>query len=167
MHLLAAQFFSAFAFGLLASMIPVFNAETFIAATLATDLIDPFPLGIGLGLGQGIGKAVLFQLVRQGKKIAWLRKRNVPSKPSGPGKWRKRWLWLVAKAESLITHKKLGPVVIFCSGALSIPPNYPTTLIAGAAKANAVIFSSMMTLGYIARNLIEAFLLAGALSAWF
>lgn len=137
---------------------PVFNPEAFLVATLATDLIDPLSLGLGLGLGQGIGKAVLFQLVRQGKRLVVVRPQTPSANP--PGKWRGRWQKLVEKAESGLTDKRLGPVIIFSAGAISLPPNYVTTLIAGGLRVRFSIFSIAITAGFIARNLVEALLIA-------
>nr|WP_076388220.1 VTT domain-containing protein [Vaginimicrobium propionicum] len=152
------EFLSALAFGLAASLVPVFNPEAFIVATLATELIDPLSLGLGLGLGQGIGKAVLFQLVRQGKKLVVVKPPTPSETPRG--KWRRRWQKLVEKSESALTNKRLGPVIIFSAGAISLPPNYVTTLIAGGLKVKFSIFSIAMTVGFVARNLVEALLVA-------
>lgn len=166
MQLFWGEFASAFGFGLLASLVPVFNAETFIVATVATGLIGPVPLGIGLGLGQGLGKAILFQLTRQGKKLPWLKRRQPQEPEKDVGKWRLRWRWLVKKSVSLLEHRGWGPVVVFASGAISVPPNYATTLVAGTTRVNAWMFGTMMTLGYVSRNLVEALIFAGVLSAW-
>lgn len=145
-------------------MVPVFNPEAFIVATLATNLTDPLSLGLGLGLGQGIGKAVLFQLVRQGKRLVWVKKPN--SNPEPVGKWGSRWRKLVDKAESALLHKRLGPVIMFSAGAISVPPNYFTTLAAGTLKVNFTLFSSAITLGFVGRNLVEALLVAHVVSVF-
>ena len=63
------QLLLAFGYGLLGSLIPVINGEAFVVAAIATHLIGPVEAGICLGLGQGVGKMILFQVVRQAKRL--------------------------------------------------------------------------------------------------
>lgn len=204
---------SAFGYGVLASIVPVFNGEAFIVAAQATGVLDPISLGVGLGAGQGVGKAILFQLVRQGKRLPWKTKDTAtelaeiypPSETENPqpenpesenpepenpksdsaadeavergkvtasaakplGKWRQRWQKFLRHAIALVEHDRWGPTIIFTSATFSIPPNYLTTLFAGTTKINFWVFTSMMTLGYTVRAVVESLIFAGVLDFWF
>lgn len=163
------ELLSAFGFGVLMSVIPVFNPEAFMAAGQATGLLGPLTLGIGLGVGQGVGKAILFQLVRHGRRLPWLNRLRTRSAkpPPQPGTWRQRWRGFVQHAMKLVEHRWWGPVVSFSAGALSIPPNYVTTLLAATTKVNFYAFSIAITAGFTVRNTVEALILAGVLDRWF
>lgn len=146
------------------AIVPVFNGEVYIAAVLATGLMGPVSVGTCLGVGQGIGKLVVFQLVRRGRRLPrWRRhdRTGASSKPGRPpGVWRQRWQRVARAATRLVEHPRLGPLGVFLSGSLSLPPNYATTLIAGTTRMSSWVFGASMTAGFTLRYLLIA--LAGA-----
>jgi len=85
------QLLLAFGYGLLGSLIPVINGEAFVVAAIATHLIGPVEAGICLGLGQGVGKMILFQVVRQAKRLPVLHRKLLSRPEPQPGTWRYRW----------------------------------------------------------------------------
>lgn len=160
------QLLAALGFGIFGSIVPVVNGEAFIVAALATDLIGPVEVAVCLGLGQGIGKMVIFQIVRQGRRLPWASRRKQTSEPE-PGSWRDRWRRLVAWGVRLVEHPRLGPLGCFLSGATSIPPNYVTTILAATTRINMVVFGVFLTLGYTVRYVLIALALAGLISQVF
>ncbi len=160
------QLLLAFGYGCGGAIIPVANGEAFILAALATKLIDPVTLGLSLGIGQGVGKAVLFQLVRQGKRLPWAR-RNPDATPRPvpePGSWRARLAALVDWGRRLVEHPKWGPLGVFLSGSLSLPPNYVTTLVVATTRMRFASFALAMGLGFTLRYLVLALLAAGVIN---
>lgn len=155
------QLLLAFGYGVIGSVVPVVNGEALIIAALATNLIGPVAVGLGLGAGQGVGKAILFQAVRQGRRLPIIRRRNPPTNPPAPGRLRRIWSQLVAWGTRLVEHPRWGPLGLFLSGSLSLPPNYPTTILAATTRLNYAVFSIFMTLGFVARYVGLALLLAG------
>lgn len=159
------QLLLSFGYGVLGSLVPMVSGEAFIIAALATKLIGPVALGVFLGLGQGIGKMILFQMIRQGRRLPVFRSRK-PSAPPRTGKWRERWARLVAWSIGLVEHPKWGPVGCFLSGSLSLPPNYPTTVLAATTRINFAVFSISMSLGFIVRSLVVSLALAGVIDSF-
>ncbi len=156
----------ALGYGFFGAIIPVVNGEALIVAALATGFIGPVEVGLGLGLGQGIGKMVLFQLVRQGRRIPLFTPRAERTEPAA-GTWRARWKRIVDWGIRLVEHPQWGPLGIFLSGSLSIPPNYLTTLLVAGTRINFVVFGVFMTLGFTARYVVLALLAAGLLDRFF
>lgn len=159
------QLLLALGYGFGGAIVPVANGEAFMLAALATRLIDPVTLGLSLGLGQGVGKAVLFQLVRQGKKLPWARRSPGEDARPAPeaGSWRYRLRAVVDWGRRLVEHPKWGPLGVFLSGSLSLPPNYVTTLIVATTRMNFVAFALCMGLGFTLRYLVLALLAAGVI----
>ncbi|WIY83844.1 hypothetical protein [Propionimicrobium sp. PCR01-08-3] len=156
------QLLLAFGYGLGGSLIPVVNGEAFIVAAIATNLIGPVEAGICLGLGQGIGKMVLFQAVKHARKLPVLRRKPKQRPAPVPGTWRYRWSRVIAWGTSLVEHPRWGPLGLFLSSSVSVPPNYPTTILAATTKINFAIFAIFMTLGFVARYVVVG-LAAGGL----
>ncbi|GAA2184444.1 hypothetical protein GCM10009785_32390 [Brooklawnia cerclae] len=162
------QLLVALAYATLGSVIPVLNSEAFIVASLATGLIDPWSLGLGLGVGQGAGKMILFLAVRQGRRLPWLRSSAGIARPTPePGTLRARWRALVRRLDAVVEHPRWGPLGLFMSGSVSLPPNYATTLLAATTRIRFPVFAASMSLGLIARSLVISLALAGVFDHWF
>lgn len=139
-------------YGLLSSLVPVFNAEAYVVATMATHLLHPIEVGVGLGFGSGIGKMIFFQAVRHAKSLPFLENHKKAERPAPePGTWRYRWSLILRWGNTLVTNPRLAPIGFFLSGSISVPPSYPTTILIATTKANFVVFSIFMTLGLMAR----------------
>lgn len=156
------QLLLALGYGIFGSVVPVVNGEAFIVAALATKLIGPVEVGLVLGLGQGIGKMILFQLVRQGRRLPLLQRGGGRRDPE-PGSWRARWAKAVAWGTRLVEDPKWGPLGCFLSGSVSLPPNYATTVLAATTRVNFAVFSVFLTLGYLLRYVVIALAVSGLL----
>lgn len=156
----------AIGYGVFGSLLPVVNGEAFIVAALATAFIGPVEVGLGLGLGQGIGKMLLFQAVRQGRRLPLARRVGASTEPE-PGTWRHRWSRLVAWGVALVEHPRWGPLGCFLSGALSIPPNYLTTILAATTRVNFAMFSVFLSTGFVVRSVLIALVVSGVLDEIF
>ncbi|WP_341730084.1 hypothetical protein [Brooklawnia sp.] len=157
----------AVGFGLVGALVPVLNGEAFIAATLAARLIGPVEVGVCLGLGQGLGKMILFQAVRQAKRLPILHRTSAEHPPPEPGSWRYRWARLVEWGTALVESPRWGPLGLFLSGSLSVPPNYATTIMVATTKINFAVFSIFITVGFIVRYVVVAFALTGVFKQLF
>lgn len=155
------QLLLAFGYGLLGSLIPVINGEAFVVAAIATHLIGPVEAGICLGLGQGVGKMILFQVVRQAKRLPVLHRKLLSRPEPQPGTWRYRWARVMRWGIALVEHPRWWPLGVFLSGSVSVPPNYPTTILAATTKANFAVFSIFMTLGFITRYVVVGLAVTG------
>ena len=79
------QLLLAFGFGLAGSVLPLANAEAFIVASVATGVLGPVPVGVLLGAGQGVGKMLVFQGIRQGRRQLVRRRPRREPAPIRPG----------------------------------------------------------------------------------
>ena len=155
------QLLLAFGYGLLGSLIPVINGEAFVVAAIATHLIGPVEAGICLGLGQGVGKMILFQVVRQAKRLPVLHRKQLSRPEPQPGTRRNRRSRVMRWGIALVEHPRWGPLGVFLSGSVSVPPNYPTTILAATTKANFAVFAIFMTLGFITRYVVVGLAVTG------
>lgn len=160
------ELLSAFGFGIFIAIIPIMPGELYLTAGEATQLTGPIVTGLGMGLGQGVGKAILFQLVKQGRKMPWLNRPKAEKPAPEPGTWRYRFQLAADKAIELIEHPRWGGLVIFSSAAISFPPNYPTTLFAPFTKIRWATFSLWMTLGCVLRAVVTALIINGVFDLW-
>ena len=158
------QIVISFSYGLFGSVIPVMNAEAFIVAMQATGLLHPLPLGLSLGLGQGVGKAILFWLVRRGSTLPWVRRQVAVAKPARSNSSFTRGLKRINEYARTKRGVTLGA---FCAGAISVPPNYPLTIWAGATGLPMARFIIPLGAGFIIRAIVESFALMGVFSSWF
>ncbi|MGB3955344.1 MAG: hypothetical protein WBL05_08725 [Brooklawnia sp.] len=155
------QLLLAFGFGLAGSVLPLANAEAFIVASVATGVLGPVPVGVLLGAGQGVGKMLVFQGIRQGRRQLVRRRPRREPAPIRPGTWRARWARLVEWSIALVEHPRWGPVGLFLSGSLSVPPNYLTTVVAATTRLNFAVFAVFLTAGFMARYVVIALAAAG------
>lgn len=149
-------------YGLLSSLIPVFNSEAYVVATAATHLLTPLEVGVCLGLGQGFGKMALFQAVRHAKSLPRLERHKKVERPDPqPGTWRYRWSMVLKWANALVTSRRWGPLGFFLAGSVSLPPSYPTTILVAKTRVNFAVFSIFMTLGFITRYVVVGLAVTG------
>lgn len=160
------QLLLALGYGVLGSILPVFNAEAFIIAALATQQIGPIEMGVFLGLGYAVGKMIIFQAIRQGRRLP-LPRRGDPANLPPPGKWRKRWARLVSWGIRLVEHPRWGPLGYFTAASVSLPPSYATAILAPATRANFALFSVFTSLGFILRYVVICLALSGVLDIFF
>ena len=104
---------------------------------------------------------ILFQVVRQAKRLPVLHRKLLSRPEPQPGTWRYRWARVMRWGIALVEHPRWGPLGVFLSGSVSVPPNYPTTILAATTKANFAVFSIFMTLGFITRYVVVGLAVTG------
>lgn len=162
----------AFAVGIGAALVPIFvNAEVYVVATGAMVNSRPFLVLLILVhvFATTIGKAIVFQLARQGtRKIRMVEPR--PPRNALSARWQRgtrrfartrfvRWLrrvndWLL----TLLDRPYSGGLTAFISSLTGIPPLAIVTLLAGASKQPQWLFLTMVFTGRLIQFLAIAFL---------
>ena len=158
------EMISALGYGVLSSIIPVFHTEAFIIAGAASGVLGLLPMSIGLAIGHVIGKQVMFQAVRQGKKLPKFANRE--RKEYEPGTWRARWQKWGDQTARLVESRRWGYPLLLVSAATGILPVYPVVLFAGATKMSFWGFSAAMLVGFFVRCYVLALLTAGVINLW-
>lgn len=163
----------AFAYGLAGSIVPVFNCEAYVVAGVTAGLGSPVLIGCSLAAGQGVGKLALFMAVREGKRIPgpWRRRlehRDQSATEDGDqesaSRWRQRWSTLVRRGMALVEHPTLGAIGMVSSGMVSIPPNFPTTILLATTRVNPLRFVCWLALGFAVRFVVIGYASTGVLA---
>ncbi|MGJ6979344.1 VTT domain-containing protein [Aestuariimicrobium soli] len=156
---------SSIGYGILSSIVPIFHTEAFIVAAVGSKVLGPIELSIGLAIGHAIGKQMMFQAVRRGRNLPWMRKHT--EKEVDPDSWRAKWRRWSTKTAHLVENPRWGYPILFVSAATGIPPVYATVLFAGATKMSFWGFSAVMLVGFFIRCLALAFATLGAFQGIF
>lgn len=169
----------ALGYGIVGSVIPVFNSEAYIVAGVTAGLGSPVLMGCLLALGQGIGKFGLFMAIREGRRLPgpWRRRiaqgddhiDEAPDVPSTPStrRWQRvkaGWLQVLHTGVKIAEHPKWGPVGMVSAGMLSIPPNFPTTILLATTKVNPFKFVFRLSLGFAVRYIVIGYAATGVLA---
>ena len=157
--LLAAA--ASLGFGALSAVLPIANAEAYVAATRAAHLSAGLLVAITVACGQTIGKAALFLAVRHGKRLPVFRRH-----PNWPTSRWPRLAHLISKLLGLVGSRWGIPITLL--GAITgIPPIYPLALIAGATRMSLLWFCAAVLLGRCIRfGLLAAGVDAGVTGWW-
>lgn len=131
---------AAFGFGIASAIIPVLNAEAYTAVNVVA-FGRPMIVGMVLALSVGtvIGKIVVFQGARAGKRIVESKEPRERAKP--PGRLRRGVARVSAVLMSWLDQPVLGGVTVFVSAFAGIPPLLAVAVVAGASKQNVWLFS--------------------------
>lgn len=158
------QILSSFGFGVLSSVVPVFNSEAFIVAAQAAHLAGPLAISIGLALGHGVGKQVIFLAIRHGRKLPFASTHLNPRHPPQPGTWRARWRAWAERTAHLVESPQWGIPILFVSSASGIPPIFLVTVFAATTRMNFWSFSLWVTVGFFVRCYALSLATAGIIS---
>lgn len=149
---------AAFAFGIASAMVPVLNAEAYVALNVAV-LGTPVVVGlvVAFSAGTAIGKVVLFQGARAGRRVV-VAKRRPSDKPVA--RWRARLDQVTAWLLSFLDRPYKGPPTVLLSAAVGLPPLLAVALIAGVSKQNVWLFAAAVFVGRAARFAVLALTVA-------
>ncbi|MDF1704076.1 MAG: VTT domain-containing protein [Aeromicrobium sp.] len=155
---------TAFAFGVGSSILPVFlNAEAYVIVlgTLTESPVFLFWLIMALSVGTVLGKVVVFDLARKGRRRLSRRERE-PGPPRNRFTARVRTFsnWLLG----LLDRPYLGATTVFVSSAFMVPPLAIVSILAGASRQPMWLFSLMVFIGRTLQYLAIAFVLHHAVS---
>jgi membrane protein YqaA with SNARE-associated domain len=146
---------TTFAYLALSALIPVFNAEAYLAGVAATVAADADPLklwllGLLAGAGQMVGKCLWYLAGRHALEWGWLKRRT-----SSP-KWQAR---LATWQRRIGGRWWLAALLLFASAVIGFPPFAVMSLLAGQLKVPWPVF---IVTGLIGRTIRFGALLTGA-----
>lgn len=153
---LVTEFFASLGYGVLSSIVPVFNAEVYLLATQALGVTAELTAALGAAVGQTIGKLVLLVALRHGTRMPFLqrqldRSRQRAARRSPPGSHLgrvrlayRRWS---ARLLQLIGHSHWGPLIVFLSAATGLPPLLAVQFIVPATKLPAWVYAVTVLVG--------------------
>jgi membrane protein YqaA with SNARE-associated domain len=144
-------------FGTLSAVVPVANAEAYVAANPLVHAAGPLAVVVGVALGQTLGKVLLFYGVRRGKNSRMVRHRRAVSRvrPVGPARARARAA--VRTLLDLVGQKRWGLPVTFVAAVVGLPPLYAVALLAGATRMRLGYFTGVVLVGRLLRFVLVAY----------
>jgi membrane protein YqaA with SNARE-associated domain len=146
---------TTFAYMAVSALIPVFNAEAYLAGVAATVVADADPvklwlLGLLAAGGQMVGKVLWYCAGRYALEWRWLKRRT-----SSP-----RWQANVAKWQRRIGDRWwLAALFLLASAVIGFPPFAVMSVLAGQLKVPLPVF---VVTGLVGRTVRFSALLSGA-----
>jgi membrane protein YqaA with SNARE-associated domain len=153
---LLIEFVVAIGYGVLSSVVPIFNAEIYIVASQVGGFTEEVTTAVGCAVGQTIGKVGTVLALRQGRSSRLVRKvRERPRKPAGPVRTKLR-AWSDRMLE-LLGERRWGVPIVFLSACVGLPPLYAVTLAVPATRMSVILFGAAVLLGRMVLFLAIAF----------
>jgi membrane protein YqaA with SNARE-associated domain len=153
------EFVVSVGYGLLSSLIPIFNCEIYIVASQVGGFTDEITTAVGCAIGQTIGKVATVLAVRRGGRSRLAQRlkerRDRPRKPAGRVRTKLR-AWSDRLLE-LLGQRRWGVPIVFVSACLGLPPLYAVTLAVPATRMSVVLFGGAVLIGRMALFLAIAF----------
>lgn len=138
-------------YGVLSAIVPVVNAEAYVAASEISGLAVDLSVAIGVGIGQTIGKVCLFLGVRQGKESRFFRQRRERPATAPRGPIRTSFSRAMAFLLNLVGHKRWGLLITFAAALVGLPPLYAVALLAGGSSMKLLPFAIVVLIGRVGR----------------
>ncbi len=137
-------------FGMVSSVIPVFNMETYIVVAYAKSDHSALGMAVVGSVGQNIGKLVWYYVCRQSLDIPWFRRRlETPKRQAQFERW----------SEFIQGRPTVSGALVFLSALVGLPPFFVMAMVAGTLRMNVVIF---FVAGLLGRTLFFWAILGGA-----
>lgn len=138
-------------FGALSAVVPLANAEVYVATAEAVGAGHAALVGASVGTGQAFGKSALFLAVRHGKRLPHFARRKVATAP--------RWPRLRRISDRLLVliGSRWGWAITLLAAVVGMPPLYPLAMIAGATRMPLLLFFGIVLLGRCTRFVLLAF----------
>lgn len=161
-------FLVSLGYGLVSSVIPIFNSEAYLAAAQLSRIAGSLATGLGVGLGQAIGKVGLFLAVRRGVSWGLVKRLTTPktAKAERPARW--RWLASVRRASArlidLPNHDRYAAPILGLSALTGFPPMFPMPVILAPSRMRTWIFCVIAPIGLTIRFTLMALAFGGVLS---
>jgi membrane protein YqaA with SNARE-associated domain len=153
------EFLVSVGYGLLSSLVPIFNSELYIVASQVGGFTDEITTAVGCAVGQTIGKVGTVLALRRGGRSGLVRRlrerRERPRKPVGRVRTKLR-AWS-DRLLGLLGGRWTGGPIVFLSACLAIPPLYAVTLAVPATRMSVIPFSVAVLLGRMVLFLATAF----------
>jgi membrane protein YqaA with SNARE-associated domain len=137
-------------FGMVSSVIPIFNMETYIVVAYAKSSHSALEMAIVGSLGQNIGKLVWYYVCRQSVDIPWFKRRlENPKRQAQFQRW----------SDYIQGRPGVSGGLTFLSALIGIPPFFVMAMVAGTLRMNVVVF---FLAGLLGRTLFFWAILGGA-----
>jgi membrane protein YqaA with SNARE-associated domain len=153
------EFLVSVGYGLLSSVVPIFNTEIYIVASQVGGFTQEITTAVGCAVGQAIGKVGTVLALRSGGRSRLVRRlrerRERPRKPAGRVRTRLR-AWS-DKLMGLLGQRRWGVPIVFLSSCLAIPPLYAVTLAVPATRMSVIPFGLAVLVGRMLLYLAIAF----------
>ena len=153
------EFLVSVGYGLLSSLVPIFNSELYIVASQVGGFTEEITTAVGCAVGQTIGKVGTVLALRRGGRSGLVRRlrerRERPRKPVGRVRTKLR-AWSDGLL-GLLGGRWTGVPIVFLSACLAIPPLYAVTLAVPATRMSVIPFSVAVLLGRMVLFLATAF----------
>lgn len=153
--MIAGEVLAAAGFGLASALVPVLNAEAYLAVSGVAAPATAVLVACALALGQTLGKVTLYEAARRGgARAAGHRAARHRRARFAAG--------LVTRLTALLRRPWLGGVTVLVSASLGVPPLAVVSVLAGGAGVHRLVFVATCLLGRTARFLALALPLASA-----
>jgi membrane protein YqaA with SNARE-associated domain len=153
------EFLVSVGYGLLSSIVPIFNSEIYIVASQVGGFTQEVTTAVGCAVGQAIGKVGIVLALRRGGRSGLVRRlrgrRERPRKPAGGVRTRLR-AWS-DRLLGLLGERRWGVPIVFLSACVAIPPLYAVTLAVPATKMSVIPFGVAVLIGRMLLYLAIAF----------
>jgi membrane protein YqaA with SNARE-associated domain len=137
-------------FGMVSSVVPVFNMETYIVVAYARSDATALQLAFIGSVGQNIGKLVWYFVCRESLDIGWLKRRlETPKRQAQFQRW----------SDFVQNRPGVSGLITFVSALVGIPPFFVMAMIAGTLRMNVFVF---VLSGIAGRTLFFWAILGGA-----
>lgn len=132
-----------FLFSVASALIPVLNAEAYLAYVAARlHSVPDWQLACVAGAGQTIGKIIWFYAGRQTMRIPWLRRKmQTPKWQASYDKWHAR----------IVGRPAVGGAITFASAFSGFPPLAVIAVLVGSLRMNFPVFLVTTASGRILR----------------
>lgn len=158
-------FFVSLGYGLVSSVVPLFNSEAYLAAVQVGRVSDSLPTGLGVGVGQGIGKVGLFLAVRHGVTWRFVQRLTARAKSQSTRMPRWRWLAAVQRASAtlmgLLNQDRYAAPVLTLSALTGFPPTLVLTVVLAPSHMRTGIFCAIVSIGMTIRYAVMALVFGG------
>ena len=134
--------FSTFGFCVLSALVPVLNAEVYLAAVAASQAPPLWPMAVVAGAGQMVGKVVYYLIGKSSLQWRWVSKRvDTPRFQAGLERWRSR-----------LEHRPwVAAAFVFVSACVGIPPFAVVAVLAGTLRMSLPMFAAVGLAGRVLR----------------
>ena len=147
--------------GFISALFPPLNAEASVAigASVAS-LSRGIVWVIGMAVGQTVGKVVVYEAARAGRKLrTWRRAKAAPKTPKPPNLWRRGYAWITQINQRLLalmdSRWRTGAVMLL-SASVGLPPLLVTAVLAGLIKQHRLDFFLCVLVGRLIRFAVIA-----------
>lgn len=148
-------------YGTISAVVPIANAEAYVAASQVARAAGPVWVAVGIGTGQTIGKSILFYGVRRGREFPLVRHRRAVARAQPVGPVHARLRSALAGLLTLVGRKRWGLPITFVAAVVGLPPLYAVALLAGATKMRLGHFAGIVFVGRVLRFLLVAYGVVG------